>query len=186
MLSKNYIFTGKVNVGVAVGAALATLFVIIIVVVGYWFRKFKSKESVVSHELWVKSAGGFKLCAFTYILNLNKKIYCFPRKFTSFLNEKSQMLHILKMYLCGNLSTVSNKSFRVWLRIQRYNGSMTYVTKTFWNEFFCTNKLKKKFFQWINFKRRITEDLVFQRRSHDNGMLTIDLLDIILNIWCAW
>ena len=45
MLSKNYIFTGKVNVGVAVGAALGALLVaIIIVVVGYWFLKFKSKE----------------------------------------------------------------------------------------------------------------------------------------------
>ena len=46
MFSKNYILTGKVDVGVAVGAALATLLVvIIIVVVGYWIPKFKSKES---------------------------------------------------------------------------------------------------------------------------------------------
>ena len=87
MSSKIYIFTGKVNLGVAVGAALATLLVaIIIVVVGYWFRKFKSKESGVSHQLWVASAG-FTLCAFTYILNFNKKIHCFGRKFTSSLNK---------------------------------------------------------------------------------------------------
>ena len=52
MFSKNYIFTGKVNVGVTVGAVLATLLVgIIIVVVGYWFHKFKSKESGLSHQL---------------------------------------------------------------------------------------------------------------------------------------
>ena len=52
MFSKNYIFTGKVKVGVAVGAALGILVVaIIIVVVGYWFPKFKSKKSGVSHQL---------------------------------------------------------------------------------------------------------------------------------------
>ena len=52
MFIKNYIFTGKVNVGVAAGAAVAALLVvIIIVVVGYWFHKFKSKESGVSHQL---------------------------------------------------------------------------------------------------------------------------------------
>ena len=66
MFIKNYIFTGKVNVGVAAGAAVAALLVvIIIVVVGYWFHKFKSKESGVSHQLWVTSAVGFTQCAFT-------------------------------------------------------------------------------------------------------------------------
>ena len=55
IFSKNYIFTGKVDVGVAVGAALTTLLVaVIIVVVGYWIPKFKSKESgkspVMSYE----------------------------------------------------------------------------------------------------------------------------------------
>ena len=48
MFSKNYIFTGKINVGVAVGAALATL---LVVVVRYWLPKFKSKENGVSHQL---------------------------------------------------------------------------------------------------------------------------------------
>ena len=69
------------NVEVAVGAALATLLVaIIIVVVGYWFLKFKSEESGVSHQLLVTIAGGFTLYTFSYILNLNKNIYCFAMK----------------------------------------------------------------------------------------------------------
>ena len=79
MFSKNYIFTGKVNVGVAVGAALATLLVaIIIVVVGYWFPKFKSEKSqVMSYK-----CRRFYTVEVIYILNLNKKIHCFARKFT--------------------------------------------------------------------------------------------------------
>ena len=48
MFSKNYIFTGKMNAGVAAGAALATL---LVVVVRYWFPKFKSKENGISHQL---------------------------------------------------------------------------------------------------------------------------------------
>ena len=45
-------FIGKVNVAVAVGATLATLLVaIIIVVVACWFRKSKSKEGGISHQL---------------------------------------------------------------------------------------------------------------------------------------
>ena len=45
-------FTGKMNVAVAVGTVLATLLVaIIIVVVGCWFWKFKSKDGGVSHQL---------------------------------------------------------------------------------------------------------------------------------------
>ena len=40
-------FTGKVNVAVAVGTTLAALLVaIIIVMVGCWFHKVKSKEGV--------------------------------------------------------------------------------------------------------------------------------------------
>lgn len=38
-------FIGKVNVAVAAGVVLAALFVaIIIIVLGCWFRKFKSKK----------------------------------------------------------------------------------------------------------------------------------------------
>ena len=67
MFSKSYIFTGKVNVGVAVGAALGTLLVaIIIVVVGYWFLQFKSKESgkspVMSYECW----WFYTVCVYSY------------------------------------------------------------------------------------------------------------------------
>ena len=42
-------FTGKVNYGVAVGTTLATLLVAIIV--GCWFHKFRSKEGDESHQL---------------------------------------------------------------------------------------------------------------------------------------
>ena len=169
MFSKNYIFTGKVNVGVAVGAALATL---LVVVVRYWLPKFKSKENGISHQLWVTSASGFTLCVFTYILNLNKKIHCFARKFISLINEKSRMLHMLKMCLDFSLFIVTNRSFSVWLsRILKYNVSMTYVTQNFWYEFWSTNKRRKKKFQWFSSKSRISEDLVFQSKSYNNWML---------------
>ena len=63
MFRKNYIFTGKVNVGVAVGAALGTLLVtIIIVVVGYWFPKFKSKESEKSPVMCYKCSWFYIVC----------------------------------------------------------------------------------------------------------------------------
>ena len=87
-LEKIDYFTGKVNVGVAVGTTLATLLVaIIIVVVGYSFHKFKSKEGGLSHQLRITSAVAVKQYSFTYILNLNKKIYCFASKFPLLLNE---------------------------------------------------------------------------------------------------
>ena len=125
-----------------------------------------------SHQLCVTSVVGFTLCAFTYILNLNKKIHCFGRKFTSLLNEKSRMLHMLKMYLCFHFFTVSNKSFSVWLsRTLKYNVSMTYVTKNFRYEFCSINKMRKKIFQWFNLKSRISEDLVFQCKNLNNWML---------------
>ena len=45
------------NVAVAVGTTLACLLVaIIIVVVGYSFHKFKSKECASSHQLRIASA----------------------------------------------------------------------------------------------------------------------------------
>ena len=87
-LEKIDYFTGKVNVGVAVGTTLATLLVaIIIVVVGYSFHKFKSKEGGLSHQLRITSAVAVKQYSFTYILNLNEKIHCFASKFSLLLNE---------------------------------------------------------------------------------------------------
>ena len=87
-LEKNDYFTGKVNVGVAVGTTLATLLVaIIIVVVGYSFHKFKSNEGGLSHHIRITSAVVVKQYSFTYILNLNKKIHYFASKFTLLLNE---------------------------------------------------------------------------------------------------
>ena len=87
-LEKIDYFTGKVNVGVAVGTTLATLLVaIIIVVVGYSFHKFKSKEGGLSHQLRITSAVAVKQYSFTYILKLNKKIHCFASKFPYLLNE---------------------------------------------------------------------------------------------------
>ena len=78
------------NVAVAAGTTLASLLVaIVIVVVGYSFHKFKSKEGGVSHQLQIASAVVIKQYSFTYILNLNKKIHCFASKFTLLLNEKS-------------------------------------------------------------------------------------------------
>ena len=51
------------NVGVAVGAALATLLVaIIIVVVGYWFPKFKSKKSGKSPVMCYKCSWLYTVC----------------------------------------------------------------------------------------------------------------------------
>ena len=77
-LKKIDYFTGKVNVAVAVGTTLACLLVgIVIVVVGYWFHKFKSKVEGLSHQLRITSAVVVKQYLFTYILNLNKKIHCF-------------------------------------------------------------------------------------------------------------
>ena len=67
MFSKNYIFTGKVNVGVAVGAALATLLVaIVIVVVGCWFPKFKSKESGKSPVMSYKCRWFYTVCVYLH------------------------------------------------------------------------------------------------------------------------
>ena len=87
-LEKIDYFTGKVNVGVAVGTTLTTLLVaIIIVVVGYSFHKFKSKEGGLSHQLRITSAVAVKQYSFPYILNLNKKIHCFASKFPLLLNE---------------------------------------------------------------------------------------------------
>ena len=77
------------NVAVAVGTTLACLLVaIIIVVVGYSFHKFKSKEGDLSHQLRITRAVVVKQYSFTYILNLNKKVHCFASKFTLLLNEK--------------------------------------------------------------------------------------------------
>ena len=67
MFSKNYIFTGKVNVEVAVGAALGTLLVaIIIVVVGYWFPKFKSKESGKSLVMCYECSWFYIVCVYSH------------------------------------------------------------------------------------------------------------------------
>ena len=77
------------NVAVAVGTTLAILLVaIIIVVVGYWFHKSKSKEGGISHQLCITSVVIVRQYAFIYILYLNKKIHCFSREFTLLLNEK--------------------------------------------------------------------------------------------------
>ena len=73
-LEKIDYFTGNVNVAVAVGTTLACLLVaIIIVVVGYSFHKFKSKEGGLSYQLRITSAVVVKQYSFTYILNLNKR-----------------------------------------------------------------------------------------------------------------
>ena len=62
-------FTGQANVAVTVGVMLATLLVPIIVMAGYWVRKFKSKEGGVSHHLRVTSTGVFRHFVFSYIVN---------------------------------------------------------------------------------------------------------------------
>ena len=78
------------NVAAAVGTTLATLLVaIIIVMVGCWFHKVKSKESGGSHLLRITSAVVVRQYACTYILNMHKKIHCFARKYTLLLNKKS-------------------------------------------------------------------------------------------------
>ena len=68
-------FTGKVNVAVAVGVVLATLLVaIIIVMVGCWVRKLKSKKGGISHYLQVTITGVFRHFLFSYVVKLNNRI----------------------------------------------------------------------------------------------------------------